>query len=1093
MEAQDPDGNISEIVIDISSVGGASKTAMVDNGTNGDANANDELYTHEISIPSIIGNGTYYLPFTITDDHTPNIGTIRGEISITVLQHNRQPKINGNPTDGLTLIEDQDIVYLNLTPFFNDPDESDVITYCIINGTSWDSQYRTAIADYRVLINHSLTVRPLQNKYGSESISVSVKDAAGLSPDFPHHITVTILPRNDQPYLIRVNDTDITTGSTSLTVYEDLWSSFIFTALDIDEDPLSYSTNITEVLPELRKNEDYTFSKGNGTLEIRPRNSQVGDYVFSISIDDGNDGMDSVELNLTIVNTNDPPFMDNISTQYVEQDEWLEILPFASDDDEVHGDKLVFSTNFSEYLPVGLLESNFFFNSSTGEFRFKPDKDTVATYETYIEVNDLSMEKYRRNFIIKVNNINDPPEAPVFEHSSEEGNFTVTFTALPGFDPDGDNLTYTWDFGDDTQNVFGQDLLTVEHTYGKAGNYTVRLWVSDGHPYGINRTIMNITITTPGGGTGPGNDLDGPLHEFSCSVTDHKGTVLDNALIRIEDINDPLNYFENFTDSQGKYRFHIPSGNYTITVTRTGFDTWTDQLYVNTKDIQKDIVLKKDVQKTSLDEKTDLEKTVANWVWLLLGLMVLLVVFGIVMILLIKKKSRSEKKEESPDEISPSQSTTEPVADNGTEAPPDMMIQPLAPLELIQYSQEGHGSSLNPDGIQYVQEEWGPPSEGKMLQDLEIAESSFMLVEGKTSPEGEMSETPQTPGDSNDSKLLDELLDEETPLAESEISQTEIPLQKEEKKSIQAILKSIIERDNQQNQFGNIPKPLKSGEAVAAAEMVESTSDLMAVNLLEQSGIIQKDNISSVKDTEAYMEESIPDVMAADLLKENGIISKPEKPREETTAVENNETGRDKIHGNLQEQKEIIQKDNISSEENAAVEKNESISDEMRVNLQEQKEIIQKPKISSEETAPGDVDENVLDSLRADLQDKHGIIPKPPKSDEETAPGDMDQPMTDILSVFDGLLEDSPKEKDNTLGTIPVERVAISRIDGTEMKICPACNQPFNTLEPECPSCSQRKGITLRCPVCASEVVKEMIFCKKCGTNLRNLKALKLD
>ena len=840
-------------------------------------------------------------------------------------------------------------------------------------------------------------VQPLPDKYGSELISVSVKDAAGLFPDFPHSIIVTILPRNDQPRLTRVNDTNITTDSLPLTIYEDQWSTFVFSAEDIDQDPLSYSTNITEVLPELRKNEDYTFSKVNGTLEIRPRNFQVGIYKFLISIDDGNSGMDSLELNLTIVNTNDAPFIPEIFTKYVEQGEWLEIVPYAYDEDEVHGDTLTFSTNFSEYLPATQLSSKFFFNSTSGEFRFKPDKDTVATYDTYIEVSDRSMVKYRRNFKIKVTNINDPPEAPVFNHSYEEGNLSVTFTALPVRDPDGDNLTYTWDFGDGSQNLFGQNLLTVAHTYRKAGNFTVILWVSDGNPDGINRTIMNITVTTPGGGMGPGNEIDGLFYEFSCWVKDHKGTELGNALIRIEDIDDPVNYFENFTDSVGKNRFKRPAGNYTVTITLQGFDTWTDELIVKTNDIQKDIILKKDVANINTGSEMDMGKTVSGWVWVLLGILVLLVLFGIIMIILIKKKSRPEKREELLIETTNSQDSYPPAEDMGVGAPQDMTIQPLAPLELVQYSPDDPAAPLMIDEYPYTQEEWPAPAEGKIPEKPQLpvegkipeklmgAETPQLLIEGKKPEEQEIPELQQLPAESKHVELLDELLDEE------------------------------------------------------AHEDVDSQ--------ISMEGLSQPETMVQI--TEAQAEES------------RGITN---------VTVDEKETALDTM----------VPIPGTSATSPKSLEESDSSHSATPLQKEEPTSI-----------------QAILMSIikRDDLLKQYGIKPKPPKPSDDEEESSEDESVADVLSVFDGLLDEHPaeKENDNKLGIIPVERVAISRIDGAEMNICNSCKQPFNASEPECPSCSQRIGITLRCPVCASEVIKEMVFCNKCGTNLRNLKAFKSD
>ena len=72
--------------------------------------------------------------------------------------------------------------------------------------------------------------------------------------------------------------------------------------------------------------------------------------------------------------------------------------------------------------------------------------------------------------------INNPPiAAPGGPYEVALGD-AVTLTGAQSMDPDGDALTFAWDFGDDTTG----DGETVEHTYASAGEFTVTLVVSDG-------------------------------------------------------------------------------------------------------------------------------------------------------------------------------------------------------------------------------------------------------------------------------------------------------------------------------------------------------------------------------------------------------------------------------------------------------------------------------------------------------------------------------------------------------------------------------------------------------------------------------------
>jgi glucose/arabinose dehydrogenase len=65
----------------------------------------------------------------------------------------------------------------------------------------------------------------------------------------------------------------------------------------------------------------------------------------------------------------------------------------------------------------------------------------------------------------------------------------VSFSGDGSFDPDGDSLVYTWDFGDGTTAV-GKNL---EHTYNQNGQFTAKLTVSDGN--GGSDVVNDIIIT----------------------------------------------------------------------------------------------------------------------------------------------------------------------------------------------------------------------------------------------------------------------------------------------------------------------------------------------------------------------------------------------------------------------------------------------------------------------------------------------------------------------------------------------------------------------------------------------------------------------
>jgi PKD repeat protein len=78
--------------------------------------------------------------------------------------------------------------------------------------------------------------------------------------------------------------------------------------------------------------------------------------------------------------------------------------------------------------------------------------------------------------------------AITFSPSSPNTGDTITFVAL-AIDPDGDTVTYTWDFGDGTTGTGA----TVTHSYSDAKDYTVKVNATDGHG-GLSTGEVKVTV-----------------------------------------------------------------------------------------------------------------------------------------------------------------------------------------------------------------------------------------------------------------------------------------------------------------------------------------------------------------------------------------------------------------------------------------------------------------------------------------------------------------------------------------------------------------------------------------------------------------------
>lgn len=75
---------------------------------------------------------------------------------------------------------------------------------------------------------------------------------------------------------------------------------------------------------------------------------------------------------------------------------------------------------------------------------------------------------------------------------------SVTFDASASTDPDGDSLTYEWDWTSD--GSYDDTGVTAPHSYGTNGTYDVTLRVSDGRG---GTTTETQTVVVGSGGTGP--------------------------------------------------------------------------------------------------------------------------------------------------------------------------------------------------------------------------------------------------------------------------------------------------------------------------------------------------------------------------------------------------------------------------------------------------------------------------------------------------------------------------------------------------------------------------------------------------------------
>jgi len=145
----------------------------------------------------------------------------------------------------------------------------------------------------------------------------------------------------------------------------------------------------------------------------------------------------------------------------------LNFSAVGSDDDDGVGDVLSYSVAPS--LPPGAT-----FNTITGAFSWTPGPGDVGVYTLTFCVSDGSLDDCE-TIDITVTADNDPPVADAGGPYIGGPGQNIQFNGTGSSDPDGDALTYAWDFGDGGTG----SGATPTHAYALVNTYLATLTVTD--------------------------------------------------------------------------------------------------------------------------------------------------------------------------------------------------------------------------------------------------------------------------------------------------------------------------------------------------------------------------------------------------------------------------------------------------------------------------------------------------------------------------------------------------------------------------------------------------------------------------------------
>lgn len=218
-----------------------------------------------------------------------------------------------------------------------------------------------------------------------------------------------------------------------------------------------------------------TISSATGNVHLAPVASDIGTYSVTVNVSDGSlNNQKSFTITVVLNTGNHQPILAQPSNMTVIEGATADQVLNATDSD---GNALAFS-KVSGPLFVFVTTTTTGVGTATGTIHLSPGFSEAGNYSVSVRVSDGSLTD-TKFLLVTVDAANRCPVAiPGGPYSGNVG-VPVAFDGTASTDPDGDVLTYAWDF--DASDGVGTDATgpTVSHAYGVAGTFTVTLTVTD--------------------------------------------------------------------------------------------------------------------------------------------------------------------------------------------------------------------------------------------------------------------------------------------------------------------------------------------------------------------------------------------------------------------------------------------------------------------------------------------------------------------------------------------------------------------------------------------------------------------------------------
>ncbi|MGA1872654.1 MAG: PKD domain-containing protein [Thermoplasmatota archaeon] len=363
-------------------------------------------------------------------------------------------------------------------------------------------EHNSTTSAFSINTNGQYNFLPTNDDVGTTWINVTVDDGHSPSPDDFCILVFHVTNRNDKPMLTTIewrdrgvsyDNLDLEDEPTFRNVDEDIEINLTVEAFDPDidigmADSLTWNVGspgweshphptdpMKTYLTYWPTNEDAILGVAETTLSCSDSQGSMSQEIrIVLYVDNVNDRPRILTVN------GEPPKDGKLTLDSSNELNGFEDEPYVLtvEAEEIDPrDDISFSTNDPSWQQTPVLGNEFARN-----FTIIPNQDMVGVHSVRITVKDEDGAADTILVNYEIVNTNDPPGKPRIRYDESiiryPGN-EIRFWTDDVEDPDGDDLTYVWNFGDGTGDVEGQE---VTHTWASDNEYYVKVTVTD--PYG---------------------------------------------------------------------------------------------------------------------------------------------------------------------------------------------------------------------------------------------------------------------------------------------------------------------------------------------------------------------------------------------------------------------------------------------------------------------------------------------------------------------------------------------------------------------------------------------------------------------------------